>query len=39
VLSARGYGSTTTDWNNEPGRTVADVYALLDEAAALAAAA
>lgn len=32
VLALRGHDDTVADWNDEPGRSVAEVYALLDEA-------
>jgi hypothetical protein len=34
VLISRDYDGIVADWNDEPGRSVDDVYALLDEAIA-----
>lgn len=34
ILIARDYDGVVADWNDYPGRTVAEVYALLDEAIA-----
>lgn len=31
ALASRGYDGTVGDWNDEPGRTLGEVYALLDE--------